>query len=104
MGKHFRVRISDWTHDFRAFNPQDANEFGVTYPATKQVWITLHRHESIDNIINTIIHEELHQAIRSEVVELKHDKAQKMDESERMDMEQEHELMKRVIWCLNDWV
>jgi hypothetical protein len=96
MGKYFKVRISDWTWDFRAFNPQDASEFGVCYSGTKQVWITLHRMESIQNIIDTIIHEEIHQAICSKVVG--------EDESDNMDMEQEHEMMKRIIWCLNDWI
>ena len=104
MGKYFIVRQSDWIQDFRAINPQDSAEYGVTYQDRKRVWITLHRHESIENIINTINHESLHQAIRSVVVESKNDKGEKMDEGENMDMEEEHELMKRVIWYTNDWL
>jgi hypothetical protein len=107
MGKYFHVRESKWTQDFRAFNLQDSAEYGVTYSATKQVWITLHRHESMENIINTVNHEALHQAIREDIIEIKDrvgDVKIKMDESENMDGEQEHELMKRVIWAENDWL
>lgn len=96
MGKYFKVRQSDWTHDFRIINMQDASEYGVTYSHTKQVWITLHRHESIQGILDTITHESIHQAICSDVVG--------KDESENHDIEQEHEMMKRVIWALNDWI
>ena len=77
-------------------NYQDASEYGVTYSETKQVWITLHRHESIENILDTILHESIHQAICSKVTG--------EDESENMNIEQEHEMMKRVFWNLNDWV
>jgi len=98
MGKFFKVIESDWTHDFRVINFQDSSEFGVCYEETKQVWITLHRHESIQNIIDTIIHESLHQAITS------NSQDDDMDESIKMHGEQEHELMKRVIWAMNDWI
>lgn len=102
MGKFFKVRISDWTTDFRFVNLQDANEYGVTYSQTKQVWITLHRHESISNILDTILHESIHQAICDKTVG---DGAlHTLDESENMDMEQEHELMIRMFWYINEWV
>jgi hypothetical protein len=87
---------SQWVQDFRIINFQDASEMGVTYSGTKQVWITLHRHESIKSIIETILHETIHQAIADDVVGV--------DESENHDTEQEHEMMKRVIWVFNDWV
>jgi hypothetical protein len=83
--------------DFRFFSPQDAGELGVVYHETKQCWITLHRHESIQHILDTIIHESLHIAIMDTSTGAN-------NESEDMNMEQEHELMKRVIWCNNDWV
>ena len=75
---------------------QDSDEKGVCYTQTKQVWITLHLHESIEDILDTIIHESLHQAIT--------DKTVVEDESENMGIEQEHELIKRVRWVLNDWI
>jgi hypothetical protein len=96
MGKFIKVRISDWTMDFRIINYQDASEFGVCYVGTKQVWITLHRMESEAQIIDTILHEAIHQAIC--------DKTVGEDESVNMDGEQEHELMKRLFWFNNDWV
>ena len=54
---------SDWTYDFRNINMQDSDEKGVCYSQTKQVWISLHLHESLNDIIDTIIHESLHNAI-----------------------------------------
>ena len=96
MGKKFKVRQSDWTQDFRYINYQDASELGVCYEESKRVWITLHRHESEENIIDTIIHESIHQAIRSETVA--------PNEMGEMALEQEHEMMKRMIWAIHDWV
>ena len=96
MGKYFKVKQSEWVQDFRIINFQDSSEYGVTYSGTKQVWITLHRHESIEQILDTILHESIHQAIAS--------KAVADDESENHDTEQEHECMKRIFWYLNDWI
>ena len=96
MGKFLKVRISDWTQDFRFINYQDSNELGVCYQENKWVWITLHRHESEISIIDTIIHESIHQAIRDETVS--------PDEMDGMSGEQEHEMLKHVLWCLNDWI
>jgi len=97
MGKFVKVRISKWTSDFRGINLQDASEYGVTYGATKQAWCTLHRHESLDNIYNTLHHESVHQAIIDDITGAP-------DESESMDGEQEHELMLRLFWVYNGWV
>ncbi len=94
--EEYDVIYSDWTHNFRNINMQDSDEKGVCYTQTKQVWITLHLHESIEDIFDTIIHESLHQAIT--------DKTVGEDESENMGIEQEHELIKRVRWVLNDWI
>lgn len=98
MGKYFKVRKSKWSNDFRATNPQDSSEYGVCYKETKQSWTTLNRHESEQSIIDTNIHEMIHQGIAEDVV------GEDMDESLNMNTEQEHEMIKRVIWCLNDWV
>lgn len=98
MGKYFKVRVSDWIQDFRYINYQDSSELGVCYDEMKIVWITLHNHESFNSIIDTINHESLHQAIGSDVV------GEDLDESNNMNIEQEHELIKRVIWCYNDWL
>ena len=88
---------SDWSYDFRIINMQDSEEKGVNYIQTKQVWITLHLHESFGDILDTILHESLHNAICLDL-EKRH-----MDES-MMEVEQEHELIKRVRWSLNDWI
>ena len=89
--------MSEWFQDIRVMNYQDSSEYGVTYPERKKSWVTLHRHESMDNIINTMNHEALHMAIRD-------DMGCDLDEMKHMDGEEEHELMKRIIWCVNDWV
>ena len=60
----------------------------------------MHTHESIQDIISTILHESLHNALALDVE--KTDKRE-MNVSESMDIEQEHELLKRVIWSFNDW-
>jgi hypothetical protein len=92
---------SDWTYDFRNINMQDSDEKGVCYSQTKQVWISLHLHESLNDIIDTIIHESLHNAICIDVWKVE---KRPMDESLIMEIEQEHELIKRISWVLNDWV
>lgn len=97
MGKYFKVRVSDWVQDFRIINYQDNGELGVCYVESKRVWITLHNQESIYNIIDTITHESLHQAILSEVVG-------DLNESSNMNIEEEHEMIKHILWYINDWV
>ena len=92
---------SDWTYDFRIINMQDSEEKGVCYSQTKQVWISLHRHESFNDIIDTTIHESIHNAICIDVWKVE---KTPMDESLMMEVEQEHELIKRISWVLNDWV
>jgi hypothetical protein len=101
MGKKFHLRTNTWQQDFRNINYGDTTEKGVCYYDTKQVWITLHMHESIADIISTIIHESLHNALALDVE--KTDK-RVMNISELMDMEQEHLLIKKTIWAYNDWV
>lgn len=60
----------------------------------------MHAHESIQDIISTILHESLHNALALDVE--KSDRRE-MNISETMDIEQEHELLKRMIWFFNDW-
>ena len=99
--KRHHIRHSPWTYDFRTINTNDNTERAVCYYETKQVWCTLHTHESIQDIISTILHESLHNALALDVE--KTDKRE-MNVSETMDIEQEHELIKRVIWAFNDWI
>ncbi len=97
MGKWVNVVKCEWIQDFRNFNPQDSSEYGVTYPS-KRSWVTLHRHESIENIINTCLHEAYHMAVRDKAV------GEDLDESNNIDVEEEHEAMKRVFWIQNGWI
>lgn len=78
--------------NFRLINFQDSSEKGVCYEETKQTWITLHNHKSENDIIITSIEESIHEAI---VI---------INEQLNMDMEQEEELVKRLFWCMNDWI
>ena len=48
----YELAYSDWNYDFRIINMQDSDEKGVCYSQTKQVWISLHSHESFDDIID----------------------------------------------------
>lgn len=97
----YESAISDWNYDFRIINMQDSEEKGVTYIQTKQVWITLHLHESFEDILDTILHESLHNAICLDLWKIE---KRPMDESLTMEIEQEHELIKRVRWSLNYWI
>ena len=98
MGKPFRTRQSEWIQDFRLINFQDNSELGVCYDESKRVWITLHNHESINSILDTILHESIHQAINSVAT------GDNLNESINMNIEQEHEMLKRILWASNDWV
>lgn len=97
MEKHVKCIKSEWYQDFRFFNPQDSGEYGVCYENSKKSWVTLHLHESFDDIVNTAVHESIHMAIRD-------DMGCDMNEMQNMDGEEEHEVMKRVFWALNGWI
>ena len=60
----------------------------------------MHTHESIQDIISTLLHESLHNAL---ALDIEKTDRREMNISETMDIEQEHELIKRVVWAFNDW-
>lgn len=94
----FQIIETSWnSQDFRLINFQDAAEKGVCYPSTKQTWVTIHQHKSIDDIIISSVEESLHQAIRDESGGM-------IDESVSMDAEHEEELVKRLFWAMNGWI
>lgn len=101
MEQKHEIRISPWKYDFRYVNLNDCSEKGVCYLETKQVWCTLHQHESLEDIYTTLLHESIHNALSLDVE--KNDK-RVMNISSLMDMEQEHELIKKLFWHINDWV
>jgi hypothetical protein len=88
--KRVEVRESKWIpQNFRIINPQDSDERGVTYIESKRTWVTLIRHEDIREIMDTCVHESLHQAIHRM--------------SDDFNTEEEHEAIKRVVWALKGW-
>ena len=65
----FDLRQGDFEFNFRMYNSH-SDTFGEAYMDTKKVWINLVKHESINAIIDTIIHESLHCAlIREDMVD-----------------------------------
>lgn len=83
--------------DFRLINFQDSSEKGVCYNVSKQTWVTLHNHKSIDDLLISSIEESIHQAIREDDYGM-------INDAEIMDMEHEEELVKRLFWFMNDWI
>lgn len=95
---NFTIVDTLWSpQDFRLINFQDATEKGVCYGNTKQTWVTLHNHKSMNDLIITSIEESLHQAINDDSYGMP-------NETESMDVEHEEELVKRLFWCINDWI
>ena len=79
------IRQSTFTHTFRLLNPQSLT-YGETLLNAEICYVNVAMHDSIENIINTCIHESLHAALKRE----------------SMDDDHEHECIKRLFWCMND--
>jgi len=97
--ENFQIIETLWnSQDFRLINFQDSAEKGVCYGTTKQTWVTLHHHKSIDDILISSVEESIHQAICDDI------SGTMEDESGIMDVEHEEELVKRLFWAMNDWI
>ena len=49
--------------NFRLINREDSDEKGVCYEESRQTWVTLHRHISDEDLLNTTIEESVHQCL-----------------------------------------
>jgi len=81
------LRRGNYTSDFRMFNPVSVSK-GDTYSDMQQSWCNLNEHESIYDIIETIIHEDLHVALKRE----------------DMNEDTEHVVMRKMTLILNDLI
>ena len=59
---NLEIRETTFAHDFRLINPHDGS-FGDTYTDTKQVFVNLVPHETIEQIYDTLHHEDIHAAL-----------------------------------------
>lgn len=78
--------------NFRIINREDGNEKGVCYTSSKQTWVTLHKHTSIEDIIDTCTEESVHQCLSMAGMD---DKA---------DGEQEEWFIEQMFWALRGWI
>lgn len=78
--------------NFRIINREDGNEKGVCYEESKQTWVTLHKHISIDDIIDTCTEESVHQVLRMIGI------------SNKANVEQEEWFVEQMFWALRGWI
>lgn len=95
--KNFEIRESCWhPQGMRLFNTEDSNEKGVCYGSSKTTWVSLLKHTTQKDIIDTCVEESIHQAIRDEITGTS-------DESVNFDGEQEEWAVERIFWVLEGW-
>jgi hypothetical protein len=68
-------------------NPHD-NSKGDTYPENNQAWVNVSAHDTMADLIDTIVHESIHVAMKRE----------------EMNIDSEHLIMKRMSWASEDWL
>lgn len=84
--------VKKWKpQNFRLINREDSDEKGVCYEESKQTWVTLHRHISEEDLINTSIEESVHQCMFMFGVDL------------IANIEQEEWFVEQMFWVLNGW-
>ncbi len=77
---------SPWEQDFRFVNTQTPCR-GICYEQTSRSYVYLGMHESINEIIDSCVHESIHMAIRHYMIHGE-------EYPERMDIDHEHEMMR----------
>jgi len=68
-------------------NPSD-NSKGDTYSDTNNAWVNVSAHETMADLLDTIVHESIHVAMKRE----------------DMNIDSEHNLMKHMSWAGEDWL
>jgi len=87
--KIYDLREGTFTHTFRMYNLQDYH-LGDTYFETEMSYVNLAPHERMSELINTIIHEDCHVALKRE--------------GEKLPMDVEHEIIKRLFWAMDGMI
>ncbi len=83
----FDIREGKFDCDFRLFN-SESDTLGDTYPDTKKSYVNLVKHESFNQIIDTIIHEDLHIPILRE----------------DLNADVEHKIIKKLFWVMDGFL
>lgn len=78
--------------NIRIINREDSGEKGVCYPNSKQTWITLHKHVSLEDIYNTSMEESIHQCLSM------------FGMDEKTDGEQEEWFVEQAFWAYQGWI
>jgi len=82
-----RVKDEPYTVLLRMRNPSDDSK-GDTYSDVPYAWVNLSAHETEADLIDTIVHESIHVAMKRE----------------DMNIDAEHRLMKVMSWAEQDWL
>ena len=78
--------------NFRLINREDSSEKGVCYEESKQTWVTLHKHISLEDIYATCMEETVHQCLSM------------FNLGAISNVEQEEWFVEQVFWAYNDWI
>jgi hypothetical protein len=78
--------------NFRLINREDSDEKGVCYEESRQTWVTLHRHISDEDLLNTTIEESVHQCMSMFGLDL------------ISNIEQEEWFVEQMFWALSGWI
>lgn len=63
---------------------------GIYYPETERSIVYLHKHETLDDLVNTCVHETIHHCIFGFTEE---------EDTFQIDIEQEHDIIRNMVWA-----
>lgn len=94
--ENFIGEFSDWIHDIEVLSLENGATYGICYPESRRTITYLAKHEAETDIHNTMQHEPLHSCLA--------DFQWFSDEPFDMDLEQEHKIIQKVSWVVNEKV
>lgn len=93
---NFLQEMSDWIHDIEVLSVENGATYGICYPETRRTITYLAKHEAESDIHNTMQHEPIHSCLS--------DFQWLSDDPLDMDLEQEHKVIQKISWVVNDKV
>lgn len=97
--EHFQTEFSDWLHDIEVLSMENGAIYGICYPDSKITRTYCAKHEREGDIHNTMNHEPMHACISDFQFYCDDDEEQLC-----IDGEQEHKIIQKVSWVLDEKV
>ncbi len=84
---------TDFNQDFQLQDRETGLIRGIYYPETRRSMVFLGRHESIEDLINTCVHETIHQCLFSLIYEEDAEYKTRL-----IDIHEEHDMIRDIAW------